>query len=297
MGSAGHLSGRVAIVVGSSRGIGRAVAQALAREGASVVVNGREAAAAAEVARELVAGGGLACAVPGSAADASVAEALVDAAIGELGGLDILVNCAGIAEPSASSILNLTTAQWRELIDAHLTATFETCRAVAPHLVRQRRGSIVNTSSHAFTGAYGGTGYPAGKGGVNALTRAIAAELREHGVRANAVCPGAATRLSSGEAYERRVEALFARGLLDAAARHASLHPDPPGYAAPLYAFLASDLAAGITGEIFAGSGGFLGRFERPKLERIAWRDPARNPPWSLEEIASLLAADGAGAP
>jgi NAD(P)-dependent dehydrogenase (short-subunit alcohol dehydrogenase family) len=199
------------------------------------------------------------------------------------------VNCAGTAEPGGSSILNATTKAWRELIDSHLTSTFETCRAVAPHMVERGRGAIVNTSSHAFTGIYGGTGYPAGKGGVTSLTLAIAAELKEHGIRANVVCPGARTRLSSGEEYERHIESLFERKLLDAATRHGSLHPGPPEYVAPLYAFLASDLAAGITGEIFAGAGGYLGRFPRPEARLLAWRDHESNPPRSLPEIAAHL--------
>ena len=84
----------------------------------------------------------------------------------------------------------IPSAQFRDLIDAHLGTTFETCRAAAPLMVA-RGGSIVNTSSFALLGDCGGTGYPAGKGGVNGLTLAIAAELKEHGVRANVVCPGA----------------------------------------------------------------------------------------------------------
>ena len=92
---------------------------------------------------------------------------------------------------------------------------FETCRAAAPHMVRQGSGAIVNTSSFAFLGDYGGTGYPGGKGGVNGLTLAIAAELKEHGVRANVVCPGAKTRLSTGPEYEDHIATLNRRGLLD----------------------------------------------------------------------------------
>jgi 3-oxoacyl-[acyl-carrier protein] reductase len=159
-----RLDGRGAVVTGSSRGIGRAVAHALAAEGAGVVVNGRDPDAAEKVAGEIVLGGGRAIAVAGSAAADGVAEALVDAAECAFGQVDVLINCAGVAEPAGSSILTVTDEQWGELVDAHLTATFRTCRAVAPLMAERGRGAIVNTSSFAFLGDYGGTGYPAGKG-------------------------------------------------------------------------------------------------------------------------------------
>jgi len=156
-------------------------------------------------------------------------------------------------------------------------------------MVERGRGSIVNTSSHAFTGIFGGTGYPAGKGAVNSLTYALAAELREHGVRINAVCPGARTRLSTGVEYERTIEDLHRRGILDEMMRAGALSPAPPEYVAALYAFLASDLAADVTGEILVAAGGYLGRFPRPTEEMLAYRDHAASPPWSLTEIAEHL--------
>ena len=282
------LAGQVAIVTGSSRGIGRAVAVALVAQGAQVVVNGTDETATREAAEEL---GDAAVAVTGSAAEPEVAERLLATALDRLGPVGILVNCAGTAEPAGSSILNITQRQWLDLLDAHLNTAFETCRVVAPYLVAQGGGVIVNTSSHAFTGTYGGTGYPAGKGGVNGLTRALAAELREHRVRANVVCPGAKTRLSTGDDYERHIGELHRRGLLDDLTRAGSLAPAPPEYVAQLYAYLASDLAAGITGQVFAGSGCYLGRFPEPQAELLAWRDHTTNPPWTLDEIHAVLAA------
>lgn len=142
----------------------------------------------------------------GAADDERIARSLVDECIGAFGRLDALINCAGIAEPAGSSILNITADEFDHLIGAHLGTAFHTCRAAAPVMVEQRHGSIVNTSSVAFLGDYGGTGYPAGKGAVNALTMAIAAELKAYGVRANVVCPGARTRLSTGADYERHIE-------------------------------------------------------------------------------------------
>jgi 3-oxoacyl-[acyl-carrier protein] reductase len=270
------------VVAGGSRGIGRAVACLLAREGAAVVVNGRDAEAG------IRAEGGHAQARAGSVADYDFAGELVDACADAFGAIDVLVNCAGIAEPEASSILDVPPEAWRELLDVHLGGTFNTCRHAAPRMVAQGRGAIVNTGSHAHLGHYGGTGYPAGKGGTNALTLAIAAELRDRGVRANVVCPGARTRLSEGPAYTEKIESLHARGMLDDVLRDASLAPPDVEHVAPLYAFLASDRAAGITGRIFSAAGGYVG-LQPPGAETLlAWRG-ADDGPWPLEALAAEI--------
>ena len=107
---------------------------------------------------------------PGWPADPATADALIDTCVRQLGAIDILVNCAGTAEPRGSSILNVTSEQFRQLVDAHLGTVFETCRAAAPRMAAHGGGAIVNTSSFAFLGDYGGTGYPAGKGAVNGFT-------------------------------------------------------------------------------------------------------------------------------
>jgi NAD(P)-dependent dehydrogenase (short-subunit alcohol dehydrogenase family) len=209
--------------------------------------------------------------------------------VSTFGRIDILVNCAGTAEPAGSSILNVTSAQFRELLDAHLLTAFETCRAAVPHMVEQRSGAIVNTSSFAFLGDYGGTGYPAGKGAVNSLTLAIAAELRQHGVRANVVCPGARTRLSTGPGYEAHIAELNRRGLLDDISTQGALDAAPPEYVAPTYAYLVSDLAKDITGQIFVAAGGFVGRFDRQSPAIVAYRDHKGSAPWSIDEIAAQV--------
>ncbi len=286
------LEGFGAVVVGGSRGIGAAVSALLADCGAGVVVNGRDAAAAETTAASITAAGGRAVAHAGSAADEAVAEELITLCENEFGAIDALVNCAGAPEPPGSSVLSVTTEQFRDLIDIHLGTTFATCRAAAPKMVANGRGAIVNTSSFAFLGDYGGTGYPAGKGAVNGLTMAIAAELAEHGVRANVVCPGAKTRLSSGPDFEEQIASLRRRGLLDEVSAQGALDAAPPDYVAPMYAYLVSDLARAITGQIFIAAGGFVGRFDRPSPTLIGYRDHHDSPPWSVGEIAAML--DGA---
>ncbi len=183
----------------------------------------------------------------------------------------------------------MTSAQFHELLDAHLLTAFETCRAAAPRMVAAGGGAIVNTSSFAFLGDYGGTGYPAGKGGVNGLTLAIAAELREHGVRANVVCPGAKTRISTGPDYEAQIADLNRRGLLDDVNAQGALDAPPPEYVAPTYAYLVSDRAKDITGQILIAAGGFVGRFDRQTPAFLAYRDHGDSPPWSLDELDGFI--------
>jgi 3-oxoacyl-[acyl-carrier protein] reductase len=283
------LEGTVAVLTGSSRGIGLAVARAYAAHGARVVLNGREGAAVDDAVAQIVGAGGSAVGVVGSAADPAVAADLRRTAEQAFGPVDVLVTCAGAPEPPGSSILTISLADWHDLLDAHLTSTFVAAREFAPGMVERGRGAIVATSSHAFTGMYGGTGYAAGKGGVNSLVLAMAADLREHGVRVNAVCPGARTRLSTGDEYEAQMRDLHARGILDAGMLAASLDPAPPEYVAPTYVLLGSDLAAEVTGQILIAAGGFVGRFGASEQEFLLYRDHAADPPWTPEEIAASL--------
>ena len=286
-------AGRGAVVVGGSRGIGAAVAALLAGLGAGVVVNGRDAEAVGATVDAITADGGSAVGLSGSAADETVAEDLMSLCEKEFDAVHTLVNCAGAAEPTGSSILTATRDEFQDLLDIHLGTVFATCRAAAPRMVANGGGSIVNTSSFAFLGDYGGTGYPAGKGAVNALTMAIAAELAEHRVRANVVCPGAKTRLSSGADYEQHIASLRARGMLDEVSAAGALDAAPAEYAAPMYAYLASDLAQEVSGGIFIAAGGFVGRFKRPGPAVLGYRDHHDCPPWSLGEIAAMVAATG----
>ncbi|HMS87297.1 MAG TPA: SDR family NAD(P)-dependent oxidoreductase [Acidimicrobiales bacterium] len=288
----GALEGQVAVVTGSSQGIGREVALRFAREGAAVVVNGTGSdpdALPALVAR-IESFGGRAVALAGSVADPVVAEALVTTARESFGDLGILVNVAGIVEPPMSSILTITVEEWRRQIDVHLHGTFLTCRAAAPLLVERGGGTIVNTSSHAFTGRFGGTGYAAGKGGVNSLTYALALDLAEHGIRVNAVAPGGRTRMSTGAEYEATIESLHRRGLLDDFMRDASLDVAPPEFTAAAYAFLASDRSAPLTGEVWAASGMYLGRFRPPAEELLAYEEQLVDGGWTVDQIADLTA-------
>ena len=283
------LAGKRIVISGASLGIGRAVALRCASEGASLVLNARGTSSLADAVAAVDAAGARAIGVSGSIADPVVAADLIGAGVEAFGGVDVLINCAGIAEPPGSSILDLAFDDWQELIGVHLTGTFNTCQQAARVMVGQRSGTIVNTSSHAFLGIFGGTGYPAGKGGTNSLTFAIAAELAEHGIRANAICPGGRTRLSTGEDYEQLIGQLHRRGLLDDVTRDASLHPAEPEHVASLYGFLASDASAPVTGELFWGAGAYAGRFPKPEAT-FDVLGPVGGSPASIDDLAAAFA-------
>ena len=287
-----RLDGRAFAVTGSSRGIGAAVADDLAARGADVVLNGRDEAALTHRVAELAArSDGRIVGVAGSAHEPAVAEALLSAAADEGSVVSGLVTCAGAPEPAGSSILTVSHEEFGALMDAHLGTVFAPCRVFAPYFASAGSGAIVTTSSFAWKGDYGGTGYPAGKGAVTSLTMAIAAELAEYGVRANVVCPGARTRLSTGEAYEEQIRELGRRGMLDELSVAGALDPGGPEYVAQLYTYLVSELSAGVTGGVFAGAGGFIGRFPTPEARILAYRDFHDSPPWTPEEIDGFVRA------
>lgn len=285
------LTGCGAVVSGGSRGIGRAVTELLCNLGAGVVVNGRDADAVQETVAAITASGGQATPVVGAADDERIATALIEECTSTFGRIDILINCAGIAEPPGSSILDISPHAFDRLIGVHLGTAFHTCRIAARVMAAQGQGSIINTSSAAFLGDYGGTGYPAGKGAVNGLTMAMAAELKGYGVRANVVCPGAKTRISTGVEYEEHIEDLHRRGLLDEMTMRAALDAPPASFVAPIYAYLASDLACDVTGQIFVVAGGFVGRFDRPTPSVLAYRDHHDAEPWSVADLDKMISA------
>jgi 3-oxoacyl-[acyl-carrier protein] reductase len=292
------LEGKAAVVTGASHGIGRAVALALAGHGVRVVANasgsgpdgpGSDPEPLDRVVEEIRAEGGTALASLGSVAEPAPARELIATCIRCYGAIDILVNCAGIGEGPAGSILDIPPERWDALIAVHLSGTFHTCRQAAPAMVERGRGAIVNTASHAFLGIFGGTGYPAGKGGTVSLTRAIAAELRDRGVTCNAVCPGARTRLSSGAAYEEHVRDLSRRGILDELHLRGALSPPAPEGAAPIYAFLASDRARHVTGRLFSAAGSYVGLFAEP-VETLVALEPSGGV-WELEALSDAILA------
>lgn len=271
------LAGINVVVTGSSRGIGAAAAIRMAAEGANVVVTTINAA-----------DGGRAVASCGDVADDAYAAELIDTCVREFGSIDVLANIAGFgAGPGQTFIDDPDPERWRSLMGVHLDGTFNTCRHAVPHL-RETGGSIINTTSHAFLGIYSGTGYAAAKGGVVSLTWGMARDLKQFGIRVNAIAPGARTDMSTGEQYEKQIWALYERGALTETMRDASLRVAGPEFVAPMYAWLAGPGSAHITGQVFSATGNSVGRFPTPRDTEIAAR-PNEDGPWSLDDLDRLV--------
>ncbi len=248
------LAGRVAIVTGSARNIGRAIALELARQGAAVVVNGRTSGAdAEEVAGEVRQSGGRAVVKMADVSDPDAASSLIAAAVEAFGALDILVNNASVRREV--DFENLDYREWREILSATLDSAYLCSRAALPHLITSTQGSIVNIGGlSAYTGSARRAHVIAAKAGVDGLTRALAHDLAPHGVTVNCVAPGIidTTRKASGTSgaepahHARHVPLIGRRGT--------------PQEVAALVCFLCGPEARYITGQTIHANGGvFMG--------------------------------------
>jgi NAD(P)-dependent dehydrogenase (short-subunit alcohol dehydrogenase family) len=268
------LKERVAIVTGAGRGIGRATALALAREGARVLVNDHgctpagdadESPCAEEVAREIREQGGVAEADQNSVATPEGALAIVDRAVSVFGGLDILINNAGIGLDA--QLHRLDFEPWRRALDTQLSGTFYCLKAAARVMKKAGAGSIVNTTSLAgLRGNWGQAHSAAAAAGVIGLTRTASIELQKYGVRVNAVAPIAKTRLTEALPMFDQVESMRAEHI------------------APAHVFLASDLSRDVTGVVLSSAGGRLSVFRL--LESLGALKEEDGGLWSAEEIA-----------
>lgn len=274
---AGLVEGKVAIVTGAGGGIGREHALALAREGARVVVNdlgsdrhggGRGAEMADRVAGEIRAAGGEAVASYDSVATREGADGMVWSALSKFGRVDVLVNNAGILRDR--TLLNMGEEDFDRVIDVHLRGTFLCTQAAARAMrIQGKGGRIVNTTSlSGLVGNFGQGNYAAAKAGIYGLTRVCALELQKAGITVNAVAPVALTRMTSDLAM---MKGATAKDL-------------GPQFIAPAVVFLASELAAGITGQIVGVEGGKLFLYRMETTEGVV-RDPASGP-WTPREIA-----------
>lgn len=247
-----QLTGRTAIVTGGARGIGRAIATRLAREGALVVIGGRERERGEAVVEGLTTNGGRAVFVQTDVTVAEQVAALVDRALGLSGSIEILVNNSGIELPEEND--GPSEADWDRMFATNAKGTWLCCRAALPHLLRSRGVIINNASMAGMLGVAGSTGYAASKAAVISLTRSLALAYAETGVRVNAVCPGpimsdmtVAEWDAVGGAEEGRRRAL---GVCPAR------RIGEPEEVAGLVAYLVSDEAAFITGATLAIDGG-----------------------------------------
>jgi NAD(P)-dependent dehydrogenase (short-subunit alcohol dehydrogenase family) len=275
-----RLNGRVAAVTGAGRGIGRAVALALAREGAAVVVNdygvavdgsSPESGPAYDVVGEIRSMGGQAVANVDSVATVEGGESIVKAAVDGFGRLDILVNSAGILRDR--DFPGMTEEDWDAVIAVHLKGHYCACRPAAIQMRRQRYGRIVNfTSPSGLLGAHSQANFAAAKAGVVGLTRVLARELGRNAVTVNAIAPVAETRLTEGLAQA-------------AAASGKTSQLGAPDQVAAMVAYLATEEAWNVNGKVFYVSGGSISLAFEEEMGRAINKEGM----WSVEELAAVL--------
>jgi NAD(P)-dependent dehydrogenase (short-subunit alcohol dehydrogenase family) len=245
------LSGRTAVVVGATSGIGRAIAIALADAGADVVPTGRRTNLARETADEIETRGRRSLAMSADVQDLDSLQALGQAVIEKFGKVDILVNAAGrtVRRPT----IDVSDAEWNAILDTNLTGTLRACRVFGRHMIQRGYGRIINIGSlTSLVALYEVAAYGASKAGVAALTKSLAVEWARYGVCVNAILPGVfRTALNEGllDGTERGLELLL---------RTPMRRFGQPDELAGAAIFLASDSAAFVTGQLLAVDGGFL---------------------------------------
>ena len=276
----GILEGKVAIVTGSGRGLGREFALCLAREGARVVVNDLGVALsgaatdedpAAQVCAEIAELGSEAVPARQSVSGFDSAGEIVQTAIDTFGRVDIVVNNAGIVRDR--TLLKMEEADFDAVIDTHLKGTFNMVRHAAPHMKEQGYGRVINiTSSAGLRGNFGQTNYGAAKAGIMGMTFVWALELARAGITVNALAPAGVTRMTGSLAAEAEVPPTL-----------------DPSLNAPLVAFLASDHAAHVNGQIFGRTDFSYTIFQHPK--QIAWmhRDGGWDVAGVVEQFDTML--------
>jgi len=290
------LEGKSAVVTGAARGIGRAVALELAKEGANVVVSdlggskageGADTLAAQEVVDEIKKAGGNAIANGDSVTDFVAAERIVKTCVDTFGRIDILVNCAGILRDRM--VFNMLEEEWDTVIAVHLKGMFNMVRHASRFMREQKWGRIVSTTSDAWKGSPGQPNYSAAKGGIVSLTRTIAGSLGKYNVTANAIAPFAATRMTMDEEVKARFTRAYEAGMMTADQYDELINMPGPEFLAPVVAYLCTEEAAMINGKVIGCGGGRVALFSDPVEIKGIYKDYRKDGPWSIDDLIKLV--------
>ena len=283
-----RLKDRVAIVTGSGQGIGKAIATALAREGAKVVTNNRKPGTsggdAETTAKEIRDLGGQAVPFFGSVSDFDEARKLIQTALDNFARVDILVNNAGADAPKM--VWNMTEEDWDRCMDSFLKGSFDCIRHAAGLMREQKWGRIINTTSTAWLGTVGHCNYGAAKAGIVGLTRAIAREMGRYGVTCNAYAPTAATRFTLSEDIVAGFKKRFEAGLMTKERYKELTSPPSPETVTPFIVYLCTDEAANINGQIFDVTGGNIAIYSEPVKRKTMLKQEGL---WTVEELIELV--------
>ena len=291
-----RLDGKNAVVTGAGRGIGREIALALAAEGARVIVNdvgverdgkGSSTTPADEVVQLIKDGGGEAIANYESVADHAAAERIIRACVEKFGRIDILCNLAGIAREHM--VFNLTEEEWDSVIAVHLKGTFNCTKFACIQMREQKGGRIINTTSEAWRGTVGQANYGAAKGGIVSFTRSVAREMAKYGVTCNAICPGAATRMTLSEEVKAGFQKRYEAGLITKERLDLVLNMPGPEFVPPIVVYLATDEASYISGKVFGCGGGLITLYSEPEPTKSIDKDYTKEGPWKLDELMELI--------
>jgi NAD(P)-dependent dehydrogenase (short-subunit alcohol dehydrogenase family) len=295
------LEGKVAVVTGAGRGLGRAYAEALAAAGAAVVVNDLDSDATDEVVNAIAASGGTATALTGAVGDAKVADALVEAAVETFGRLDVMVPNAGVLRDAV--LWKMTDEAFDDVVRTHLRGTFTCARAAAIRFREQADGGriIVVGSPAGQHGNFGQTNYAAAKAGIVAFARTWSLELRKAQVTVNAIIPTAWTAMTASIPLYAPLADRVAQGErlpAEVRRRHALGMPED---CAPLVVWLASDAAAGVTGQAIGLGGDVLTLYSHPgevctEIRDGGWTADAIGDAWR-ERLAELSQTSGISLP
>jgi 3-oxoacyl-[acyl-carrier protein] reductase len=279
-----RLKDRVAIVTGSSQGIGRAIALALAKEGAKLVTNNRRPGAqggdAETVAKEIKDMGGEAVPFYGSVSEFEVAEKIVKTAVDSFGRIDIVVNNAGADAPRM--VWNMSEEEWDRCLDSFLKGSFNCTRFAAGPMREQKWGRIINTTSTAWLGTVGHCNYGAAKAGLVGLTRAVAREVGRYGVTCNAYAPTAATRFTLSDEIVAGFKKRYEAGLMTKERFEELTNPPKPETVGPFIVYLCTEEAADINGQVFDVTGGDIAIYSEPVKKQTITKKQGL---WTVEEL------------